>query len=147
MSSKNGWLQLALLWAVLTMCCWGSYGPILGKARVELGGSLALTMVLIGVGYAILGVIFGLVLLKSGAVPDRGNWSKAGFVAGGFAGVLGVGGNLALVAALMLYHRPEVVMPLVFGGVQLGNTVFACLDLKKWPKRGFVVGDFFSLLG
>ena len=147
MNRKNDWLQLALLWAVLTMCCWGSYGPILGKARVELGGSLALTMGLIGVGYAILGAIFGWVLLKSGAVPDRGNWNKAGFITGGFAGALGVGGNLALVAALMLYDRPEVVMPLVFGGVQLGNTAFTCLDLKKWPKRGFVVGVLLLIVG
>jgi hypothetical protein len=47
----------------------------------------------------------------------------------------------------MLYHRPEVVMPLVFGGVQLGNTVFTCLDLKKWPKRGFVAGVLLLIVG
>lgn len=144
---KLDWLQLALLWAVLTMFCWGVYGPILGKATGMLGGSRALAMVCIGVGYGILGVLFGLLILKTGIVPDKGNWNPTGFRKGFAAGALGVAGNFSLVMALMLYHRPEVVMPLVFGGVQLGNTVFTCLDLKKWPKKGFVLGVLLLVVG
>ncbi|NNE92082.1 MAG: hypothetical protein HKN23_10580 [Verrucomicrobiales bacterium] len=144
---KLDWLQWALLWAVLTMFCWGVYGPILGKATGELGGSRALAMACIGAGYGLLGVILGWIILKMKLVPDKGSWTRDGFIKGGFAGLLGVGGNLSLVIALMLYHRPEVVMPLVFGGVQLGNTVFTCLDLKKWPKRGFVIGVLLLIVG
>ncbi|MEO0413985.1 MAG: EamA family transporter [Verrucomicrobiota bacterium] len=144
---KYDFLQLALLWAVLTMCCWGVYGPILGKATGQLGGSRALAMVFIGAGYGLLGVIVGWLLLKSKIVPDKGHWNKAGFLKGGFAGALGVAGNFSLVMALMHYHNPAVVMPLVFGGVQLGNTVFTCLDLKKWPKKGFVVGVVLLIIG
>lgn len=129
------------------MCCWGVYGPILGKSTGQLGGSRALAMFFIGSGYAILGVILGWILLKAKVVPDRGNWNREGFLKGSFAGALGVAGNFSLVMALMLYHRPEVVMPLVFGGVQLGNTVFTCLDLKKWPKKGFVVGVILLVIG
>lgn len=129
------------------MACWGVYGPILGKARVELGDSNALAMAFIGLGYGILGVLLGLVLLKSGIIPDKGNWNANGFKKGFFAGALGVGGNFALIMALKLYHRPEVVMPILFGGVQLGNTVFTCLELKKWPKKGFLLGLILLIVG
>ena len=118
-------MQMALLWAVLTMCCWGVYGPILGRATGELGGSRALAMALIGAGYGILGVRYGWILLKTGVVPDKGNWNRNGFIKGSYAGALGVGGNFSLIMALMLYHRPEVVMPLVFAGAPVVNSFFA----------------------
>jgi hypothetical protein len=86
-------------------------------------------------------------LLKSGLVADNGRWTRDGLVKGFGAGLLGAGGNLALIVALNLYHRPEVVMPLLFGGVQLGNTVFTCLHLKSPPKRGFALGVLFLIAG
>lgn len=144
---KERTLQPALGWAALTAVCWGVYGPILGQATGLLGGSRALAMVMIGAGYGLLGMIGGWALLASGLVPDRGNWNRRGFAAGSFAGALGVGGNLSLILALTLYHRPEVVMPLVFGGVQFGNTVFTCLELRAWPKRGFVAGVLLLVAG
>ena len=139
--------QPALLFPLLAMVSWGTYGPILGRANVLLGGSTAVALALIGLGYCILGVIGGLVLLKSGLIPDRGAWTRDGFVKGFNAGLLGAGGNLALIVALQLYHRPEVVMPLLFGGVQLGNTVFTCLHLKSPPKRGFALGVLLLIFG
>lgn len=144
---RSGVLQLALAFPLVTMLCWGTYGPILGGARVQLGGSTALALALIGLGYGIAGVAGGAALLKSGLVPDRGSWTRAGVKKGLNAGFLGAGGNLALIVALGLYHRPEVVMPLLFGGVQLGNTVFTCLHLKSPPKRGFAVGVLLLIAG
>lgn len=129
------------------MVCWGTYGPILGRANGLLGGSTALAMSLIGLGYLLLGVFGGLILLKSGLVPDNGAWTREGYKQGFLAGLLGVGGNLGLIIALHLYHRPEVVMPLLFGGVQLGNTIFSCLKLKSLPKRGFGVGVLLLIIG
>jgi len=137
---KSGIFQLALVFPLVAMVCWGTYGPILGQASVLLGGSTALALALIGLGYGLGGVLGGSALLKSGLVPDSGAWTRDGFFKGLNAGLLGAGGNLALIVALKLYHRPEVVMPLLFGGVQLGNTVFTCLHLKSPPKRGFALG-------
>ncbi len=139
--------QLALVFPILAMLCWGTYGPILGRANAQLGGSAALPLVLIGLGYAIGGILGGLALLKSGLVSDNGSWTRSGFRQGFYAGLLGAGGNLALIVALKLYHRPEVVMPLLFGGVQLGNTVFTCLHLKSPPKRGFAFGVLLLIAG
>ena len=138
--SRSSVLQSALLFPLLTMLCWGTYGPILGQATALLGGSSALALALIGLGYLLAGVLGGFALLRSGLVADRGSWTRDGFLKGFNAGLLGAGGNLALIVALDLYHRPEVVMPLLFGGVQLGNTVFTCLHLKSPPKRGFALG-------
>ncbi len=137
----------ALLFPFLAMLCWGTYGPILGRAGVLLGGSTALVLALIGIGYFLEGVVGGGLLLKSGLIPDKGSWTRDGFLKGFHAGLLGVGGNLALIVALKLYHRPEVVMPLLFGGVQLGNTVFTCLHLKSPPKRGFALGVLLLVAG
>jgi hypothetical protein len=139
--------QLALVFPLLTMLCWGTYGPILGQASVLLGGSTALALALIGLGYGLEGVLGGAALLKSGLVTDNGLWTRDGFLKGFNAGLLGAGGNLALILALKLYHRPEVVMPLLFGGVQLGNTVFTCLHLKSPPKRGFAGGVVLLIVG
>lgn len=140
-------LQLALFFPVLAMVCWGTYGPILGQASVLLGGSTALALALIGLGYGLEGVLGGALLLRSGLIPDKGSWNRDGFTKGFIAGLLGAGGNLALIVALKLYHRPEVVMPLLFGGVQLGNTVFTCLHLKSPPKRGFAFGVVLLIVG
>ncbi len=145
--TRNGNIQPAQLWILLTMLCWGIYGPILGRAGVEFGGSSSLSIAMVGLGYVLLGTVGGLTLLSTGLVPDQGAWNRPAFVKGLFAGLLGVGGNLALITALKLYHRPEVVMPLLFGGVQLGNTVFTCLELKAWPKRGFAVGVLLLIIG
>ncbi len=139
--------QAALIFPLLAMLCWGTYGPILGQAGVMLGGSTALVLALIGLGYGLEGVLGGGLLLKSGLIPDKGTWTRDGFRKGFHAGMLGVGGNLALIVALKLYHRPEVVMPLLFGGVQLGNTVFTCLHLKSPPKRGFALGVLLLIIG
>ena len=144
---QSGILQTALAFPLLAMLCWGTYGPILGQASVLLGGSTALALAMIGMGYGIAGVLGGGLLLKSGLVADKGRWNRDGFVKGVNAGLLGAGGNLALIIALKLYHRPEVVMPLLFGGVQLGNTVFTCLHLKSPPKRGFAFGVLLLMAG
>jgi hypothetical protein len=145
--TKSGTFQLALIFPLLAMVCWGTYGPILGGASVLLGGSTGLALAMIGLGFGLLGVLGGGLLLKSGLVPDNGEWTRPGFLQGLYAGLLGAGGNLALIVALKLYHRPEVVMPLLFGGVQLGNTVFTCLHLKSPPKRGFALGVLLLIAG
>lgn len=145
--SSSSALQLALIFPLVAMTCWGTYGPILGRATGLLGGSTGLALSLIGLGYFLVGVVGGLFLLKSGIVPNNGEWNRDGWGKGLFAGVLGACGNLALIIALQLYHRPEVVMPLLFGGVQLGNTLFTCLELKSLPKRGFAVGVVLLIVG
>jgi hypothetical protein len=147
MNRKASIFQVALIFPVVTMICWGTYGPILGKAGVLLGGSTTLALTMIGLGYGLAGVLGGAALLKSGLVPDNGQWTREGLVKGFNAGLLGAGGNLALIVALKLYHRPEVVMPLLFGGVQLGNTLFTCLHLKSPPKRGFALGVLLLMTG
>lgn len=147
MKNSGSIFQLALAFPLMAMVCWGTYGPILGQATSLLGGSTALAIAMIGLGYALAGVVGGAGLLKSGLVPDNGEWNRNGFWKGFNAGLLGVGGNLALIVALKLYHRPEVVMPLLFGGVQLGNTVFTCLHLKSPPKRGFALGVLLLIAG
>ena len=146
-SAPSSTLQIALIFPLVAMTCWGTYGPILGRATGLLGGSTGLALSLIGLGYFLVGVVGGMFLLKSGIVPDNGEWNRDGWNKGLFAGVLGAGGNLALIIALQLYHRPEVVMPLLFGGVQLGNTLFTCLELKSLPKRGFAVGVILLIVG
>lgn len=140
-------LQFALLWAVLAMFCWGSYGPNLGKATALFGGSKALSLAMIGVGYGVFGLVLGLILRAIGAVKDKGEWNRDGFTKGFAAGALGVGGNLSLILALFFYHHPLVVMPLVFGGVQFGNTITTSIAMKSLPKKLFYAGVFLLVIG
>ena len=138
-----------LIYALLTVLSWGVYGIILHKGRglmpdvsppgPEAANASLKAFLFVGIAYFVVAVIGPVIVLI-----NRGtNWSFTGsgmtwsFIAG-TAGALGAFTLvLALGAAAALYKgaAPAAVMPIVFAGAPIVNTVVAML--LHPPAGGF----------
>lgn len=139
-----------IIFALATALSWGVYGVILHKGRGLMPDASSLppgpeaqhaglkAFLLVCVAYAVIGVAAGILLKLRGS-----NWSFTGsgikwsFVAG-MAGAVGAFTLiLALGAAAAIFKgaAPAAVMPIVFGGAPVVNTIVAMLVHP--PEGGF----------
>jgi len=139
-----------ITFALLTVLSWGVYGVILHKGRglmpdastVPPGPEAAhaglKAFLFVCIAYAVIGVAAGVLLKMRGS-----NWSFTGsgitwsFI-GGLAGAVGAFTLiLALGAAAAIYKAgaPAAVMPIVFGGAPVVNTIVAMV--LHPPEGGF----------
>jgi hypothetical protein len=137
-----------ITFALLTVLFWGVYGVILHKGRglmpgvtppgPEMQHAGLKAFLLVCVAYAVVGVVTAVLLKLRGS-----NWSFSGsgitwsFIAG-IAGALGAFTLvLALGAAAALFKgaAPAAVMPIVFAGAPVVNTIVAMLVHP--PEGGF----------
>lgn len=115
---------LPVIFASLTALFWGMYGPAIGFARTAEGNNPFKPYLMIGVAYliwAILGGAAGMVYTK---VPF--SFSGAGVTWGFIGGTLGAFGALTLTLAIFSFEgkpKPELVMPIVFGGAVTVNAI------------------------
>ena len=147
------------MFSLLTVLSWGVYGVILHKGRglmpdvsppgPEAANAGLKAFLFVGVAYFVVAVVGPIVVLM-----QRGtNWS---FTSGGMtwsfiAGVAGALGAftlvLALGAAAAIYKgaAPAAVMPIVFAGAPIVNTITAMV--LHPPKDGFKSLPWQFLLG
>ncbi|MFQ5735125.1 MAG: hypothetical protein ACE5KM_24590 [Planctomycetaceae bacterium] len=110
-----------VLFALGTALCWGLYGPTLAFARSpEKLWSPFKPYVGIGLAYIVWAFVGGAIVmrLKGDSFNFTGEQSAAG-TWGFAAGTLGALGALSLTAAMLSFvgpPKPQVVMPIVFGG-------------------------------
>lgn len=144
-----------LYWALLTVFSWGIYGVILHKARgqMPMGADEAphaslKAFLFVCIAYAVIGVVAAVVIKMRGS-----DWSltSAGVTWSLVAGIAGAVGALALVLSLgeasqiFAAAAAAAVMPIVFAGAPLVNTVTAMAlhpprdGLKSLPPL-FIVG-------
>ena len=156
-SSGTAWL----FYSLLTVACWGVYGVLLHKGRgnMPMGSETPhaglKAFLFVCVAYALIGIAAAAVLKLRGS-----NWS---FTAGGIkwsliAGAAGAVGAftlvLALGAAAQIYKgaAAAAVMPIVFGGAPIVNTVVAMSlhppagGLKAVPLP-FILGCVLAVVG
>lgn len=134
---------LPFLFAIGTACCWGLYGPTLGKARALGEGTPFKPYVGIGVAYLLIAIIGGLIAM---AVVGKDKWiftdttSRWGFA----AGVLGALGAFSLTLAMFNggHKIPHAVMPFVFGGAVTVTALYGIVVLgargNAWMWIGIV---------
>jgi uncharacterized membrane protein len=109
-------MKLPVIFALLTALFWGLYGPVLGLARAAEQNPFK-PYLLIGVAYLIWGVLGGAAGMAYTKAPFA--FSGSGVTWGFIAGSLGAFGALTLTLAMFSFvgkPRPEIVMPIVFGG-------------------------------
>ena len=104
---------------VLTVLCWGMYGPVLQKGQlgmaVELGQVARLRpFVCVGLAYFLIGVIVPMLWLHFRG--EKGEWSIKGIIWSLAGGALGAIEALGIILAFTFGGKPIYVMPLVFGG-------------------------------
>ena len=121
---------LGMLAAIaLTAFCWGVYGPVLHHGRDEMASALR-PFVCVGLAYFLIAVIAPVILMARGG--ERGGWTTKGVLWSLLAGAAGALGALGVILALTAGGRPIYVMPLVFGGAPVVNTL-----LTAFLNRGF----------
>lgn len=121
-----------------TALCWGSYGPTLHQGQARMGGSRLRPFICVGVMYFFLAIVVPLFVLASWS--DKGSWTVFGGMWSFLAGALGALGALGIILAFNAGGRPIFVMPLVFGGAPVVNTltssVWSYLRTGQWATIG-----------
>ncbi|MFP6648336.1 MAG: hypothetical protein VB817_02680, partial [Pirellulaceae bacterium] len=137
----------SLPFAGLTVLCWGSYGPVLHHSKASMGNSSMAQLLCVGLAYFLIAVIIPVFVLRTKG--ENGNWSKDGFLFGLAAGTFGALGALGIITALTSGGDPIYVMPIVFGGAPVVNTLVAMWIGKLFGKanNGFYLGIILVAMG
>lgn len=137
---------LGMLGAIgLTALCWGMYGPVLHFGREDMHSALR-PFVCVGVAYFVIAVVVPLVLLLKG---EKGAWTARGVTWSLVAGAAGALGALGVILALHFGGKPIYVMPLVFGGAPVINTLLTATMNRAFDqlKAPFLAGLLLVITG
>lgn len=108
----------------LTVVSWGVYGPVLHKGQMLMAGSRLRPLICVGLAYFAVAVVVTSAIIQMWKGSDH--WSNMTTIgstwsfAGGTAGALGA---LGIILAFTFGGKPTYVMPLVFGGAPVVNTL------------------------
>lgn len=135
---------VAVLGAILS---WGSYGPVLHKGQMKMGGSRLRPFLCVGIAYFFMAVAIPLLLLA--VMATKGAWNLEGIawsLAGGTAGALGA---LGIIYAFNFGGKPIFVMPLIFGLAPIMNTLTTLTENGSWGLIDikFVIALLITILG
>ena len=100
---------------------WGLYGPVLHKGQTELGNPFR-ALLCVGVAYFLIGVLVPLIAL--GTQGELKNFNGSGITMATLGGALGALGAVCIIYAFKSGGVPNYVMPLVFGGAPVINTLY-----------------------
>lgn len=141
-----------LFWMIcsiaLTALCWGSYGPVLHKGQAKMGGSRLRPFLFVGLAYFVIAVALPL-MLQNYLPPDPGQWNLNGILWSLAAGAAGAVGALGIIYAFNFGGKPIYIMPLVFGGAPVVNTLTSTIadqtyNQLEWP---FYISLFLVIAG
>ena len=136
---------------VLTILCWGIYGPVLHNGQHDMstiGGFARMRpFVCVGLAYFLIGVLVPMAILAMKG--EKGTWTVSGIVMSLVAGALGAGGALGIILAFNFGGEPVFVMPLVFGGAPVVNSFLTIYLAGKIREIGpfFLAGLVMVIMG
>ena len=133
--------------ALITVVCWGSYGPVLHHGKAGMGGNPWAQLLCVGLAYFVITVIVPVYILKTKG--EQGAFSTKGVRWGLGAGACGAFGALGIITALTNGGSPVYVMPIVFGCAPVVNTFVSIWMGKLFDKMtpGFFLGILLVALG
>jgi hypothetical protein len=133
-------LPFVLLYTAMTFLAWGVYGVLLHYGQDKMDHSFLKPFVGVGIAYFLIAVLGAGAMLGSG--NEKGHWSFMGTVLSLLAGSVGALGALGVILALAFGGLPIFVMPLVFGGAPVVNTLVTSWLGKTFDKITplFVIG-------
>lgn len=114
---------IAILFTLMTAICWGIYGPTLHKGQMAMAGSRLRPLLCVGLAYFLIAVIIPYLLLAVSPSLDPGSWTVSGTIWSLIGGALGAIGAIGIILAFNFGGKPIYVMPLVFGGAPVINTL------------------------
>jgi hypothetical protein len=130
----------------LTALCWGAYGPVMHIGREAMHSALRAFMC-VGAAYFLIAVLVPAALL--GRSGEKGGWTTMGVVWSLVAGACGALGALGVILALTAGGKPIYVMPLIFGGAPVVNTLLTAFMNRSFDQlRGlFLAGLLLVITG
>ncbi len=130
----------------LTVVCWGNYGPLMHHGKVSMGDALR-PFVGVGFAYFAIAVLVPLALLMTKG--EKGAWSRGGTIWSLIAGAVGAFGALGVIVAFNFNASPVYVMPLVFGGAPVVNTIvtMGMSGTFKEINKIFLIGVLLAAVG
>jgi hypothetical protein len=127
--------MLAVLLSILiTVICWGVYGPVLHNGQHDMGSSSWRPFICVGMAYFVIAVIAPVAWLQTKG--ESGQWSTQGVLWSLAAGAAGAIGALGIILAFAWKGSPVYVMPLVFGGAPDVNTFLTMYMTKTFKAAG-----------
>ena len=126
-----GWF-LRVLAIVLAIASWGGYGPVLHKGQAAMHHSRLRPLLCVGLAYFAIAVIVPDMILAE--LPETSTYASMGTVWSLLGGTFGAVGALGIILAFNSGGRPVFVMPLVFGGAPVINTLVAIASNKAWAN-------------
>jgi hypothetical protein len=137
---------------VLTILCWGLYGPVLqfgqmGMSTIPHVPAKFRPFVCVGLAYFLVGIIVPSIWLY--LKGEKGDWTIFGLVWSIAGGAMGALGALGIILAFYFGGRPIYVMPLVFGGAPVVNAFLTIYLANRIKDIGpwFLAGLILVLLG
>ncbi len=133
--------------ALITVVCWGSYGPVLHHGEEGMGGNAWAQLLCVGLAYFVITVIVPIYILNT--TGEQGAFSTKGVRWGLGAGACGALGALGIITALTNGGSPIYVMPIVFGCAPVVNTFVSIWMGKLFDRMtpGFFLGILLVALG
>lgn len=140
-------LPFVLLFTAMTALSWGVYGIVLHKGANLLGHSTLRAFIGVGIAYFLIAVLIPLIWLAS--KKEKGHWTIIGSILSLLAGTVGALGALGVTLAVAFKGNPLYVMPIVFGGAPVVNTLVTSWINKSFSqiKPMFIVGMVMVGLG
>jgi hypothetical protein len=143
-----------LIFAFLTVGCWGVYGVFLKEGAEGMGGPGVApdvgrykAFLFVGIAYFLVAIIGPAVMLmmKSAAwtFPTKGLWMSL------VAGIVGAVGAFGVLLAYGAGGKPGVVMSIIFAGAPVVNSVVIVAMEATWSKITwpFVLGIVLAAAG
>ncbi len=131
----------------LVICCWGAYGPVLHIGQAAMHHSRLRPLICVGLAYFAIAVVVGnLWLAATGEASEYSFFGTLWSLAGGAAGAIGA---LGIIMAFNFGGKPVYVMPLVFGGAPVVNTLFTIAASGLWGEINalFIAGLMLVIAG
>ena len=141
-----------LLFALMTVLFWGTYGVLLRTGVTAMGDPVNgrfQAFLFVGAAYLVVAVLGSLIVLKINGAQLQ-SMPAAGITWSTLAGVAGAVGALGILLAFGAKGSPAVVMSLVFAGAPVVNAVVAMAvhppagGSLNWP---FVLGVLMAAAG
>lgn len=139
-------LRLASIATVVL--CWGAYGPVLHKGQAAMQHSRLRPLLCVGLAYFAIAVLVPNLLLLT-AIPEASEFNFSGTTWSLAAGAAGAIGALGIIMAFNFGGKPVFVMPLVFGGAPVVNTLFTTFSsgLSDQINAFFLAGLILVIAG
>ncbi len=113
--------------------CWGAYGPVLHKGQAAMQNSRLRPLLCVGLAYFAIAVIVPKLLLAT-AFPEASEFNWSGTTWSLAAGAAGAIGAIGIIMAFNFGGKPVFVMPLIFGGAPVVNTLFTTFTDGLWEQ-------------